>query len=815
MRAYLLVLLRNLARERLYAVINIGGLALGLASCLILGLFLKSELTYDRHFAGHENVYRMVYETRALGHNRSQANTSEGLGPIFAAEYPSLIRQYLRIRNNAPVGGLAMRTPDHPDKVYYWERSYFAEPNVFAFFPVKVIAGDPKTALLEENTLAISESVARRYFGNADPLGKLLLTEADTPRRITLVFADLPANTHLKFDLLHAMDMGTRRFGQSPLTIMAERADDKIWRNYTYVQMVPGFDPAEWGRMSQAVFRKYTGGRSASRTWLQPLRDVHLQDNLGYDLPTGNRAYLYGCAAVALIILAIACTNYMNLATARAARRARSVGFRKILGAGRLSLALQFLGEAMLFSIIALVLAAVITEVVLKFTPINAFMDGKAMLNLREDPQLALWLFGAAAAVGLVSGAYPAVYLSSWAPLAALTGRDAQGAGNPRLREVLVLVQFTISSAVIASTLLMMDQMHYVATRPLGFERDHRLLVMVRGTSVIERIPEIRNALLSNSHVRGVTMAERTPDKGVDDEGTGFDVETNEGASINRFFNTLSIGEDYERVMGLKITRGQALGGNEGHPVLVNEALVEDMGWIQPVGKRITLRGSVTPGKVVGVVEDFNFRSLKHLVEPVVIRRLNAHVPYVMPILASYQKRFLIVDVTGADMAKTLGFIGRIMTRADPRHPFSYEFLDEALNAQYKSELTLQKLIGIFAGISIFIAGMGLFGLTAFATEQRSREIGIRKVLGATAWQIVGMLSQRMLVLVLVASVLASGIAYFAIEAWLSEFAYRAEINPLVFVGSALAAALVAFATVAFQSWRTANADPVEALRRV
>ncbi|MEO6080552.1 MAG: FtsX-like permease family protein [Steroidobacteraceae bacterium] len=817
MGRYFLILLRNFRREKLYTAINIAGLALGLASCLILGLFLKSELTYDRHYKGYENIYRIENEFTTAGKTEKLAITSEALGPMLAAEYPNLIKASLRMRDNTQTGGIAMRRVDQPETVFYWANSYFVDDNVFDVLPIKVLAGDPKTALKEGDTIAISETVAKKYFGSEDPMGKTLMSDFGTVNRISLVFADLPANTHVKHDLLMGYNRATLRLNDNPTARRAQLTGPGA-RTFTYLVMHPSFKPAEWQRMSDDFYKKYFADMLKTRSiewrsWLQPMRDVHLYSEVSYDRPTGNPAYLFGCAAVALIILVIACINYMNLATARATRRARSVGFRKILGASRVSLAMQFMGEALLFSLVALAVAVVIVQAVLKFTPINTLMDGKVVMDLMQEPQLALGLVVAAVGIGLLSGLYPAFYLSSWAPLTALSGKQPAAKGSLHVREFLVLVQFTISAAAIACTLLMVAQMRYVSNRPLGFESKNRLMVSLRGSTTIDKIPSIRNALLADSSIKGVAVAAQTPADGNNANINIVPLENKDGVMEGQILNTLSIGEDYEKVLGLKVTQGRDLSSrlltDVGSNLLVNEALVKKMGWAEPLGKR------VRDGRVVGVIGDFNFKSLKYRVEPLVILRLSNDMSGQSELNKVFAQRHLILDVTGADISKTLASVERVMTEADPRHPFEFRFLDEALKAQYKSELSLTKLIGIFAGVSIFIACMGLFGLAAFTTEQRSREIGTRKVLGATAWQIVGLLARRILVLVLVAAVLASVASYFAIDEWLAGFAYRAGINPLIFVFAALAAGAVAFAMVAAQSWRTANADPVHSLRQV
>jgi putative ABC transport system permease protein len=417
----------------------------------------------------------------------------------------------------------------------------------------------------------------------------------------------------------------------------------------------------------------------------------------------------------------------------------------------------------------------------------------------------------------LLSGLYPAFYLSSWAPLTALTGKQTASRGNLRMREFLVLVQFTISATAIACTLLMVAQMHYVANRPLGFERDHRLMVSLRGAATIDKIPAIKNELLRDSRVHVVGIASQTPANGDRAGITIVSAENPDGSMAQQMFNVMAIGEEYEKSLGMKVLQGRDLSArlltDVGSNMVVNEALVRKMGWTDPLGKRLTLGGR--NGRVVGVVKDFNFKSLHYKIDPVVLMTLDNDMTRVSELNKPFQQRHLMIDIAPTQVSETLSHVRRVMTEADPRHPFEFRFLDEALDDQYRSEISLTKLIGIFAGVSILIACMGLFGLAAFTTEQRSREIGTRKVLGATAWQIVTLLARRILILVLVASVLAGVASFFTIDEWLTGFAYRAGINPLIFLLSAVVAATVAYATVAAQCWRTASADPVKTLRHV
>ena len=815
MRQYLAVLWRNLRRERLYAAINIAGLSLGIACCLILGQFLRKELSYDRHNLQYKQIYRVVNEFTTGASAEQFAVTSQMLGPLLKEQYPE-IKAFVRFQHNGNTRGRG--TPIRKgDQVYYWEDTYWVDDNVFDVFTPDVIYGDPKTALKQTSTIAVSETFAKTYFGDANPIGEIVTTEAGTAQKITLVFRDLPANSHLKYDMLFSRNVS---FLQGPDDASMRRQWLWGFGNFTYVLMDPQFKPTDWPRINDDFYKRFMEdiGRQRNshwKSWLQPLADIHLYSDVSGDLPTRNRMYLYGCAAVAVFILLVACINYMNLATARATRRARSVGIRKILGASRASLALQFLGEAIGFSLIALVIGVAIVKVALALTPLNNLMDHQVSLDLLHDPGLLGWLIGLGVLMGLLAGAYPAIYLSSWAPLTALTGTYLSGKLTLRVREALVVLQFTISAAVIAATLLMVAQMRYVAAKDLGFSKENRLVVTLRGLPTIEKIPTIRAELARNSHILG--MSEVAVMLGQETNVNTLQIEGNGGVMEPNLLAEMPIGEEFVQVMGLKILQGRDFSRHlltdVGTNVLVNEALVRKMGWTEPLGKRLQFGNE--PGRVIGVVRDFNFKSLHTLVEPFLMYPLDTDYSRVGPVDRPFMIQKLVLNISGQDVSQTVGFVERVVQQADPRHPFEFEFLDAQLDKLYKDEHQLTRLIGIFAGICIFIACLGLFGLAAFATEQRTREIGTRKVLGATSMQIIVLLAKRILLLVAIASVLASVVAYFAVEQWLTGFAYRAGINFFIFVLAAAAAAAVTFITVALQSYKTASADPVEALRHV
>jgi putative ABC transport system permease protein len=820
MRQYLIILWRNLRRERLYAVINIAGLSLGLACCLVLGQFLRKEFSYDRYHPQHERIFRVVNEFTNNGSAERSATTSRSLGPMLQEQYPE-VKAFVRLQHNGNT--LGKGTPiRYGEQVYNWADTYWVSPNVFDLFHHDVIYGDPKTALQDTNTVAVSQRFARTYFGDENPVGKIVTTEAGTKQKITLVFADQPANTHLKYDMLFSENVGWLKGPDD-----ATQRRRNLWGGglYTYLLMDPQFKVSDWPRINDEFYQRNMAENGLKfstswHSWLQPLADIHLHSDVTRDMPTRNPLYLYGCAAVGVFILLVACINYMNLATARATRRARSVAIRKVLGASRLSLALQFLAESIAFSGVALLLGVALVVLALSVTPLSSLMDGEVTLDFLRDPQVLGGLLSLALLMGLLSGAYPAIYLSHWAPLTALTGRYAAGKGSLRVREALVILQFTVSAAVIAATLLMTAQMRYVAGKDLGFQKENRVTVTLRGVPTLEKVPQIRAELEKDGNILGIAQV-----SSMLGEQVGYmnvPIEGEDGVLSRTLVDAMPISREFVRVMGLQLVNGrdfsQQLLTNKGSPAtateaVVNEAMVRKMGWTDAVGKRFNL-GDDTTGFVIGVVKDFNFQSLHNAVEPLLMWPLWMDYSNMDQIDRPFLIQKLVFNISGKDVEKTIGHIERVVREADPRHPFEYEFLDERLDQLYKDEHKLTALIGVFAGLCIFIACLGLFGLAAFATEQRTREIGTRKVLGASALQIILLLSKRMLLLVVVASLIASVLAYFAVQTWLVSFAYRDSINYFIFVLAAAAVAAVAFFTIALQSYKTASADPVHSLRQ-
>ncbi len=802
------ITLRSLYRDKRYAVINLAGLSIAVACCVVLGLYLRSELTYDQHNVNYRRIFRVANEFTINGKLDRFAATSVALGPLLKEQF-SEVQDFVRLQ------GLGEQLIASGEDRLYWRNTYAADPNVFDVFTHEVLSGDPKTALTAPNSVAVSRTFASRYFGDADPVGKSITLENGEERQITLEFADLPENSHLQYDLLFSR---TNPSFQDPTDDSQRRQRLYNIGLFTYLVMPENYDAHKFDAISQQFFDKNMQdiGKAINATWrgwLEPLADIHLRSEVGYDLPTANVAYVYGFSAVAVFILLVAAINYMNLATARATKRAKEVGLRKVLGAGRLALTAQFLAEAVVLTLAALVIGVLLLKLVLAVTPLNELLGKHLALHLAAEPKVVALLIGGALALGVLSGLYPAFYLAAVAPTAALMAAAKGGTRSSAMRQFLVFVQFTISVCVIACTLVMASQMRFVASKSLGFAKDNRLMITLHGVDMIERVPVIRNELKANPRVLGVSasgsmMGQNFPINVVQ-------VENNDGVMEQTSLNHMPIADDFLSVMGMQVVKGrdfsEAMGTDATSGVLANETLVARMHWRDPIGKRV--QAGPLKETVIGVVKDFNFKSLHNPIEPFLMYQFRDDFSQVPPNLRPFQKRLLVVSVAGEGIRDTIEFIRGVFSRLDPEHPFEFKFVDDSLDELYLSEQRMMKLIAIFAGVCIFVACLGLYGLAAFTTEQRTKEIGIRKVLGASKAEIVTLLARNILVLVAIGSVVASLLAYLTMQRWLDGFAYRTWVNPIWFVVATAAALAVAYGTMALQTLKAARTNPIRSLR--
>lgn len=767
LKSYFKITLRNLRKEKMYALINISGLSLSMACCIILGLFLRSELTYDRHHVKHKRIFRIAAEVTNHGKVDRVATTSAALGPMLSKDYPE-IEAYVRFNNEIPGGALEFR---YEEKAFDWDNIYFADDNVFDIFTHEYVYGEPEGALSDPRSMAVSESFAKKYFGDANPIGKTVRSPVDS-FRITFVFADLPENSHLKYDVLMSYNSLA-----NPGHYDAARGDLWTIPNYTYLLMPEGYQAISFEEIAESFYKRYMKEEGEAKStsmkfWLQPLADIHLESGLLYDSPTGNKLHLYAFSAVGIFIILVGCLNYINLSTARSSRRDREVGIRKVLGATRLQLIVQFLGESVLFALMAWVIGMIMVKLVFTFTPVNDLLGKQELTNFSDQPVLLFWMLGLSLVIGMIAGSYPAVYFSSILLINALTGRSRSGKRTIRVRELLVLVQFIISIGVIASTLLMGMQLQYITNKPLGFDKENRVMIKLRGADLIENFAILKNELLRNNRILTVSMTADKPGGLI--IVFLMKIENNEGLMESHTLSGMRVKEDFIKVLGIEISLGRDFSKKLLTDVvgvaLVNEAMVRKMGWVEPLGKRVDDR------RVIGVVRDFHFTSLHQQIEPLVITRIKDDFSEVGPIWRSIMNMTVLVHISGEHIFETLKYIEEVLLKYDPLHPLEYEFLDDTLDQLYSQDWRLMLLTGFFSAVCIFISCLGLFGLVAFTIEQRIKEIAIRKVLGATTFKIIVMIARRILYLVLGASGVASLAAYLAIDEWLADFAYRTHI---------------------------------------
>lgn len=805
---HLKIALRFLYNDRVYALINLLGLTVGIAVCLVLGLYLYEETSYDRHFARHENIYRVMTERSVNNDTSLLALSSPFAGPWLARDFPE-VEAFVRF---TPMGRAAFSDGDN---VAYWDRPYMVDNSVFDVFAHEVLAGDPSTALSDPRSVAVSERFARFYFGNEAALGRTITMEG-SDYTVALVFADLPGATHLKYDVLVARDASRDQLLSSERGLV-EGIVSTV--DYTYLLMRHGFDAAVFPAMSAALVESSIAPAQEAfstgitlRFHIEPLTDIHLLSPAEQDLPKGKRFVVFMLAAVALLVLLVACINYVNLATARYTRRVKEVGMRKLLGAERRHLITQFLLESILLTLMALLLGMELVRFVLTATTLNGFFANALSWQLLTQPGLIGALVCAAVALGLVSGLYPALHLSAVAPKNSLAGVAGTGIGGSHARQKLVFCQFVISICVMSSAVLMFRQMQYVEELPLGFAPENRITMTVRGADAIERLPAFVSELMRNTGVNAASVSLRKPGDML--TAATQPVESDDGAFDEelRFYRT-SVDANYLATLDVGLAEGRNFNPTdiEGRGVLVNEAFVKQAGWSEPVGKHIGFAGG---DQVIGVVRDYHYQDLHQSIKPLMLRQDIPFFANMAPANRALQSRVLTLSLTPDSVEATLADIRAKWNAFDPAHPFEYSFLEDSLDELYAADLQRTGIVGIFSALSIFLSAIGLYGLTAFTTEARAQEIGVRKVLGATTLQIIVMLfRQNVLRAILFASVVACGVSYWAVSRWLSAFYYQAGIDWGVYALATVAVMLVAFVTIATQAYRQAEASPVGVLR--
>jgi len=795
LKNYLVIAIRNLKKQKGISFINIAGLALGMACCLLMVLYIRDERSYDAFHADADRIFRVVTGIPAGG-GPTNANGTFGTGPALAREFPE-VEAALRIR---AVGHDGIRVfVGHADRKFYEDGFIFADPNLFTFFSFPLRRGDPATVLTEPGSIVITERMAARYFGLADPLGRTL--EADPYNsgehmtfRVTGVAADVPANSHFHFDFAAAY------------VNQRENLDrfDGLFSNYTYVRLQDVAQAAGLQARLPGFVERHFGADPWYGNHLQPLRDIRLYSGLRAELePTGSIFYVLIFAAVAGLVLVIAAINYINLATARSLKRANEVGVRKVVGAGRRQLMVQFLGESLLVSLLGGAAAAGLTVLVLPL--FNALADKAvtARFLLATGPLAAL--AGIVAAVGLLSGGYVAVVLSGMSPLQVLQGRHRPRGGAKLLREGLVVFQFFLGTLMIIGALTAHQQLRFIQNHHTGYDRDEILAIPLNRVARAA-YPALRDELLACPAIRNTTTSAYVPTRGVMHEAASF-----EGREERITPVIYSVGEHFLDTFGIRVLHGTGFTRPspdlENMELLVSEYTLTEAGYTgaaEALGKRVEWWDGTGNfgGAIVGIVNDLNLFSFHRPAYPIVLQ----------PAPVS-QHDYLSVRFVAGRAGEALAAIETTWKRQIPEYPLDYFFLDESFAALHRADQRLGAIFHYFSVIAVAVACMGLFGLAVFAAEQRTKEMGIRKTLGATLGGICGLLLKSFTRRIVLASLLAWPVAWLLLREWLAGFAYRVALNAWTFVAASLVSIAVALLTVSWQSVKAARTRPIDSLR--
>lgn len=798
---YFKIAWRNLRRNKSFSAINIFGLSIGIACCLIIMLFVQDELSYDRYNKKADRIVRVVFRGSINGEKMKEANVMPPVAQTLKADYPEVV-QATRLRTDAPL-------VTYDDKTFKENEFAFADSNFFQVFTLPFLKGDAKTALTQPNTLVISATTAEKYFGKKDPIGKILSFN-NTSFKITGVMKDIPANSHFHFNLIASM-----------VTLPESRDPSWMTSNfYTYLVLPKGYDykkleaklPEEVAKymgpqiqqafgMSLAEFNKKGNGVGL---FLQPLTDIHLHSDLNYDFEPGSDIrYVYIFGAIALFMLIIACINFMNLSTAGASKRSREVGIRKVLGSLKNELVRQFLLESILLTFIALLLAVVLVYLAL---PVFNELSGKELnLHFKNNLFLLFGLAGFGLVVGALAGSYPAFYLSSFKPVTALKGKISAGKKSIGLRSGLVVFQFCISVILIVGTTVVYQQLKYIQNTKLGFDKD-QVLVLHETGRLDKNEAILRKQLLQDQRVENVSISGYVPVGPSNGNNNMVYTEDNSSQLVKAI--KYHVDEQYIPTLDMKLEAGRNFSkdfATDSSATIINETAAKTFGWGEKaLGKTLTgfknNQGEKITYHIIGIVKDFHFKSLHERISPLMMALGN-------------NSGSMIVKVKTKDIAGLLASVKKEWSQFSNAALFSYSFMDDDFEATYRTEGKLSLILGIFAGLTIFIACLGLFGLVTFTAEQRTKEIGIRKVLGATVPNVVGLLSKDFLKLVIIANVISWPLAWWIMNKWLQDFAYRINISWWIFLLAGLAALLIALITVSFKVIKAALANPVESLR--
>lgn len=807
LKNYLTVALRNLWKHKFYSIINILGLAIGLCCFLFILVFVRDELSYDLYHEKGDRTYRVNFDGYAFEQDLNYAVVGAPLGPTILETYPEVVQQ-CRFRDRGSY------TVQYKDQSYREEKWIFADSTLFDVFSFTLVKGDPQKALAEPNTLVISEAVALKYFGNEDPIGKSLKVDNEELYRVSGVMEAMPRNTHFNFDLVASMS-----------SIEESRRPAWMSNNFqTYVVLQEGTDPEVINARFPNLIREYVGPeleQYLGQTFddvvaagnrieyeLFPLTDIHLYSDKREELgANGDIKYVYIFTFIGLFILFLACINFMNLSTARSAGRAREIGMRKVVGAVKGQLIIQFLSESVVITFLGFLVAVALFLISL---PHFNTLAGKELLLMEVlSPGLVSVILVLVLGVGLMAGSYPAFYLSSFKALNALAGKITKRMGQQfTLRSGLVIFQFAVTVALIVSTLIIGNQLGYIQNKKLGFDKD-RILILNNYYALDNNCLPFKEQVLQHPAVVSATMSSSLPTPSSRNSSAAVLGRSLDPAKT-QVIQMFTVDHDYLSTLGMEVVQGRDFmreRPSDSLAVILNESAVKLYGLEDPLSAEIsTFNGGTAENpeletyRVIGVVKDFHFESLRNTIGP-------------LSIFLGTSRGRLSIKVNTDDIPALITDLQQQWQRMGPGQPFSYTFMDESFASVYQAETRIGSIFSVFTFLAIFIACLGLFGLATFSAEQRTKEIGIRKVIGASIPRIFMMLTSEILKWVFIANLIALPLAYYFMQQWLKGFAYPVAIHWWTFALALLASLLIALLTVSQQAVRAALRNPVQALR--
>jgi len=804
---YFRIAARQLRKQKMYSAIKIGGFALSIAACLLIALYIRDELRYDKNWADADRIYRITGEYKFDGKLETGADWPAPMAKALKTDFPE-VENSGRLMPHPLfycAGSNQVRRTDEEQNTFE-EGFTYADQSMLDILQVPMIYGDRKNALAEPNTIVISKSKADKYFPNQNPVGKTMILNNDKDRiyKIGGVMKDFPSTSHIRYNFLLTMT-GYQLWDNEQTTWDASNY-------YTYVLLKPGTNAAEFQNKLKLILQKYYVDRMKkagdpqaddiaknARLLVQPIAHVHLYSaDIDDSLEKGDIRFVWLFGAVAAFILVIACINFINLSTAKSANRAKEVGLRKVVGSHRRGLVQQFLTESIMFSVLSFILGLLIAVLLL---PYFNTLAAKSL----TIPWTAWWLLplmiGSAIAVGVMAGLYPSFYLSAFKPINVLKGQLSRGSKNSILRNGLVVFQFTTSIILIIGTLVIYKQTHYMLNKKVGFDKDQVLLI--EGTNTLDsKLEAFKNDLLKSSEIKSVSIGDYLPIAGMKRDGNTFHKEGKLKEDIGVFTQKWQVDYDYLKTMGMHMIEGRYFSkemASDSEATVINQSMAKKLGFTNPIGQRI--ENGWQKFTVIGVMEDFNFESMRQEVTPLCL------------VLSKYNSTIVSVKISGADTKQAISYASNVWKGFSPNQPFRYTFLDESFANMYANVKRTGNIFSSFAILAIIIACLGLFALSAFMAEQRNKEIGIRKVLGASVSSITAMLSKDFVKLVIVSIIIASPIAYWAMTKWLQDFAYRIPISWWMVAIAGLSAIVIALLTISFQSIKAALMNPVKTLR--